>query len=457
MNDKPKLAEEIRQLIQRHFASEVEEEFRPGKTRISLSIPSFGWEEVWEALESLLSTQVTMGSKVLRFEEMFAQYIGVKHAMMVNSGSSANLLALSILTNPLLEERLQPGDEVITPAVTWATTVFPMLNVGLVPALVDVDLNSFNLIPEEAERAITPRTRAIMLVHLLGNPCDMDRIMDIARRHNLLVIEDACEAHGAEYKGQKVGSFGDLSTFSFFFAHHISTIEGGMLLTNNDEYAELAKALRAFGWVRDLKDREALARGYPQMDHRFLFTNIGYNLRPTEIQGAFGIHQVGKLEGYVEIRRDNARYWGEKLAPFGHHLHLHHEAEDTRHVWYGYPVTVRPEAPFTRKELVDYLEAVGLETRPIMAGNIDEQPAMRPFLYRKVGDLSNSRLVHRNAFFFGNHQGIGKEEREAIVSYFQEFVNQRAGAQATKKVHLGPATRTHSSRFGRGNQPGAAS
>ncbi|MDP2937377.1 MAG: DegT/DnrJ/EryC1/StrS family aminotransferase [Dehalococcoidia bacterium] len=416
--------QELRELIRRCFEDREKPPFLPGRTRIPLNIPSFGWEEIWEALDSLLSTQVTMGNKVRQFEAMFAEYIGVRHAIMVNSGSSANLLALSILTNPLLPGHLQPGDEVITPAVTWATTVFPILNVGLVPVLVDVDLRTFNLIPEEVEKAISPKSRAILLVHLLGNPCDMDEIMAIARRHKLLVVEDACEAHGAEYDGRKVGSFGDIATFSFFFSHHITTIEGGMLLTNNDEYAELARALRVFGWIRDLKAKDAIAKQHPEVDPRFLFVNIGYNLRPTEIQGAFGIHQMAKLEGYIETRRENARYWGERLGALNH-LVLHREAEGTRHVWFGYPVMVRPDAPFSRGELVDYLEARGVETRPIMAGNIDEQPALRLFSYRKVGELPNSRLIHRNAFFFGNHHGIGREEREAIAGYIKEFVANR--------------------------------
>jgi len=411
----------LRELIQRYLAQQDKGPFVPGQTRIPLNVPTFGWEEVWEALESLLSTQVTMGTKVRQFEAMFAEYVGAKHAVMVNSGSSANLLALSVLTNPLLAEHLQPGDEVITPAVTWATTVFPILNTGLVPVLVDVDLNTFNLIPEEVEKAIISKSRAILLVHLLGNPCHMDEIMAIARRHNLLVIEDACEAHGAEYDGRKVGSFGDIATFSFFFSHHITTIEGGMLLTNNDEYAELARALRVFGWTRDLQAKDAIAKQHPEVDPRFLFVNIGYNLRPTEIQGAFGIHQMGKLEGYIEVRRENARYWGEKLGTSGHLL-LHREGEGTRHVWFGYPLMVQPDAPFSRKQLADYLEAKGVETRPIMAGNIDEQPAMRLFPYRKVGDLPNSRLIHRNAFFFGNHHGIGQEERAAVVEYIAEFM-----------------------------------
>src|SRR3990167_8707878 len=202
------------------------QEFIPGKTRIPLSSPTYGAPEVIEALDSLMSTWVTMGKKVKTFEAMFAEYIGTWHGVMVNSGSSANLLALSALG-------LQPGEEVITPAVTWATTVFPIAQVGAVPVLVDVERDSYNISPDAIEAALTPRTRAIMPVHLLGNPCNMDAIMDIAERHKLYVIEDCCEAHGAEYHGRKVGSFGDAASFSFFFSYLISTIEGGMLLTNN--------------------------------------------------------------------------------------------------------------------------------------------------------------------------------------------------------------------------------
>jgi CDP-6-deoxy-D-xylo-4-hexulose-3-dehydrase len=281
------------------------------------------------------------------------------------------------------------------------------------------------LVAEEVEKAITPRTRAIMVVHLLGNPCDMAKIGSIARRHELHVIEDSCEAHGAEFRGRKVGSFGDLATFSFYFSHHISTIEGGMVLTNNDDYAELARSLRVFGWIRDLRDKDVIASDHPGIDPRFLFANIGYNLRPTEIQGAFGIHQIAKLERFIATRRDNARYWNEKMASFDHLL-VHQEAEGTRHVWLGYPITVRPEAPFSRRELTSFLEAKGVETRPIMAGNIEEQPALRFFPYQKMGSLPNAHLVHRRAFFIGNHHGIGSQEREAIVNYFDEFMSTRA-------------------------------
>lgn len=410
-------------MVKDYFSQEEKTPFVAGKTRIPLSVPSYGWEEAYEAIESVLSTYVTMGKKVKKFESLFAQYVGTRYAIMVNSGSSANLLALSILVNPLARNRIRTGDEIITPAVTWATTVFPIINCGAVPVLVDVNLDTFNIDPNEIEKAITSRTKAIMPVHLLGNPCDMGRIMEIARKHNLLVIEDACEAHGAEYNGQKVGSFGDLATFSFFFSHHISTIEGGMVVTNDEEYAELAKALRVFGWIRDMKDKDEIARRYEDIDPRFLFTNTGYNLRPTEIQGAFGIHQIGKLDKFIEIRRENARFWTDSLKKYSGYLICHEEREGTKHVWFGYPVTVKPGAPFTRKELVSFLEGKGVETRPIMSGNIDQQPAMKLFDYRKIGELENSRLIMRNSFFIGNHQGIGREEREAIAQYFQEFIS----------------------------------
>ncbi len=422
MDKRTEIRREIRNLIKESFSYERDEKFVSGKTSIPLMVPSYGWEEVYEALDSALDTHVTMGEKVKRFESMFSEYIGVRFAIMVNSGSSANLLALSVLTNPTLKDRIRPGDEIITPAVTWATTVYPIINCGAMPVLVDVDLETFNINAEEIKKAITDKTRAIMPVHLLGNPCNMDKIMEIAREHNLYVIEDACEAHGAEFKGQKAGSFGNLATFSFFFSHHISTVEGGMVLTNNEEFAELARALRVFGWVRDLKDKDKITSKYKDIDPRYLFVNIGFNLRPTEMQGAFGIHQLGKLENFVEIRRENAEFWAESLEEFTDYLLLPSEREGTRHAWFGYPITVKPDAPFTRQELVDFLEGKRVETRPIMVGNIDEQPVMRLFNYRRLGNLPNSRLITRNSFFFGNHHGIGEEERKAIVDYIRQFL-----------------------------------
>ena len=387
--------------------------FQPGKTRIPLSVPTYGAPEVVEVLFSLLSGNVTMGKKVRQFEEMFAEYIGVKHAVMTNSGSSANLLALSALG-------LQPGDEVITPALTWATTVFPIAQVGAVPVLVDVDRTTYNISPHAIETAITAKTRAIMPVHLLGRPCDMN-LMSIAKEHGLYVIEDSCEAHGAEYKGKKVGSCGDMATFSFFFSHHISTIEGGMIVTNHLKFADQCRSLRAFGWIREMSNRERISAAIDHIDPRFLFLSAGYNFRPTEIQGAFGIHQLPRLEGFIQQRQDNAAYWNRELAEFEEFLDLQWEYLDTRHAWFAYPVMVRSGAPFTRKELQDFLEAKGLETRPIEAGNIAVQPAMKTIKHRISGPLTNSQYIHDNAFFFGNHAGITPVIREAIVEYFREF------------------------------------
>jgi len=398
-----------------------------GKMRVPLSVPSYGWDEVAEALDSLLSTHVTMGQKVEQFEKMFAKYVGVKHAIMVNSGSSANLIAFSILTNPVLDRRIMPGDEVIVPAVTWSTSVFPIAQVGAKPVLVDVTLNDYNIDVDALEGALSERTRAIMPVHLLGNPCQMDKIMEIASRNNLYVIEDACEAHGAEYQGGKVGSFGDMGTFSFFFSHHISTIEGGMIITNNDQFAELAKTLRAHGWIRELEDRKGIAKQYPAIDERFLFINLGYNLRPTEIQGAFGIHQINKLEAFIKIRRENAQYWSDRLAKYANVFYLpaREEPSGSRRVWFGYPVTVHPEAPFTRKELMEFLEAKGIATRPITAGNLEEQPALQLIDHRVCGKLPIARMIMRQSFFWGNHPHIGQKERTYVADCVEEFLKEK--------------------------------
>ncbi len=417
----------IRPYIRKHFQL-TRTEFVPGKTRIPLTVPTYGSEEVEEAVDSLLSTWVSMGAKVKKFEEAFAKYNGSKHAVMVNSGSSANLLALATLTNPLLSEHIEKGSEIITPAVTWATTIYPIVNVGCIPVLVDVDPRTFNIIPELLEKAVNPKTKAIVPVHLLGGPCQIDEIDRIAQKHDLYFVEDACESTGAEIQGRKVGTFGDMGTFSFFISHHISTIEGGMIVTDNDELHEYLKAMRAFGWVRDLRDKNRYASENKEIDSRFLFVTDGYNFRPTEIQGAFGVHQIKKLDKFIETRRRNAAYWSSKLSSYSDMLILPEEQLGTKHVYFGYHLTVTPEAPFDREQLVSHLESRLIETRPIMAGNIAEQPVMTHLSHRISGTLDNSRMIMRNSFFFGNHMGIGEEEREYIAESIVDFAN-RASRQ----------------------------
>ena len=418
-----RIPEKLRSLVRKEFNANQKHGFVPGKTKIPLTVPTYDFAEIDEALDSLLSTWVTMGKKVKRFEEMFAEYLGCKYAVMVNSGSSANLLALSVLCNPLLSSNIQPGSEIITPAVTWATTIYPIANVGCTPVLVDVNLETYNIDPEQAKLALSKNTRAIMPVHLLGNPCAIDSIQEIAKDQDLFVIEDACESTGAEFNAQKVGTFGDMGTFSFYISHHISTIEGGMIVTNNEDYFEYLKAMRAFGWVRDLNRKKTVEGGSPDIDPRFLFYTYGYNFRPTEIQGGFGIHQIRKLDRFIKMRRRNADYWNRKLKPFEDLLFLPKETANTRHVYFGYPITVKSDALFDRHDLVSRLESKGIETRPIMAGNMTEQPVMKQLKHRVVGSLENSRIVMRRSFFFGNHNGIGPEEREFIADVIVDFLN----------------------------------
>jgi CDP-6-deoxy-D-xylo-4-hexulose-3-dehydrase len=424
MPTKKEIEQKINELIQDYYKIK-DYEFIPGETKIPLQYPTYGAEEVIETLESLLSTWVTMGKKVKDFEKMFSEYIGVKFATMVHSGSSANLLALSVLSSPTLSNGIKPGDEIITPSTTWITTVYPIANINAVPVIVDVDKDTFNINIEQVQNAITKKTKAIMPVHLLGNPCNIKAIMEIAEKHNLFVIEDACEAHGAIVDGKKVGSFGDLNTFSFFFSHHITTIEGGMVNTDNEDYFELCKSMRVFGWIRDLKNKDDIMNKHKNVDPRFLFSTLGYNLRPTEIQGAFGIHQIKKLENFINLRGENAKYWIKRFNEYSDYIITQEERPGTRHVWFGFPLTVNKNVPFTREELVRHLEEKKIETRPIQVPNIVDQPSVNLFKHRVYGELVNSKFIASNSFWFANHQNVGKEEREFITDTICNFIESK--------------------------------
>ena len=419
------ILDEINSLIKKYFDDQKEEEFIPGKTKIPLAVPQFGSDEVIESVESLISTWVTMGKKVKTFESQFRDYVGQKEALMVNSGSSANLLALSALSSPNFGNRIKPGDEIICPAVTWSTSVYPILNVGAKPVLVDVDLNTLNVSPETIENAITPRTKAIMAVHLMGNPCQTDKIKQIADKREINLIEDCCEAHGAKIGNKSVGSFGICSTFSFFLSHHITTVEGGMVLTNNDTVFDIATAQRAHGWIREMRNADKIAKEFPDVDKRFLFYETGFNLRPTEIQGAFGIHQMKKLDGFVKIRRNIAKEWNESLNEFKDYLILPEERNGTTHSYFAYPITIKENAPFSRKEITEFLESKLIETRPIAGGNLTEQPSAKLYDHKVDGDLGCSKIIMKNSFFIGIHTGIKKQQQEFVKDTFNEFISER--------------------------------
>ena len=413
-------------IIEQHFRNITKEQqkFVPGKSRIPLAIPPYGSKEVIESLESLLSMKTTAGTKVRKFEKKFSNYIGGKYGIMVNSGSSANLLALSILSNPLLKNRIKPGDEIITPAVTWATTVYPICNINAIPRIVDVNLCDYTIDPDSIEKAINKKTKAIMIVHLLGNPCNMKAIVKIAKKHKLWLIEDACEAHGAKFSGKHVGTFGDLATFSFFASHHITTMEGGMITTNNKMLNEIGKSMRTFGWSRDLSSKKQLEKKYPNIDSRFLFVNTGFNFRPTELQGAFGIHQIGKLEKLVKLRITNAEYWNKKLKRFSNLL-LTKKDVGRRKSYLFYPITVKKNKFFKKKDLVNELEKHGIETRSVMAGNITKQPVAKILKLKKSGDLKNSDYIHENSFVIGNHHEIGEKQRKFVTDVITNFIDKK--------------------------------
>jgi len=416
------LTDQLKKLVKENYEKN-KSSFLPTKSKIPLAIPSYNHEEIIEALESLVSGWVTMGKKVSSFEDEFSKYLKAKYGVMVNSGSSANLLALSILSNPLFKKKMKKNSYIITPAVTWATTVFPIQTVGCKPFFVDVDLDTFCINTDSIRDSISSETSCIMPVHLMGYPCDMKEIMKIAKENNLLVIEDSCEAHGATIEDQKVGTFGDIGTFSFFISHHITTIEGGMIVTNNEEIAEIAKSLRAFGWTRELKNKNEINSNYPEIDPRFLFINLGYNIRPTEIQGAFGLHQIKKLDNFIKIRRENAKYWNDTLDKYSKYF-IFPKRNLENHVFFGYAITIKENSPFSRSQLTSFLESKGIETRPIMAGNFVQQPAAKLMEWKKSKNLSNSELIMKNSFFIGNHHGIGNKEREYVAEVFQEFMSE---------------------------------
>ena len=418
----PSLPDSLRQGVEAYVRDNFDFAFNPKKPAVRLHECTFGADEINAALGTLLSTYVTMGAQTRNFEELCSRHFGFDHGVMVNSGSSANLLAVAALVNPVTTNRLNPGDEVIVPALSWSTTVWPLIQCGLIPVIIDVDPDTLNLDLAEVRKAIGPKTRAIMPVHVYGNPCDMDELMQLAQQHKLTVIEDCCEALGATYRGKSVGAFGAVGTFSFYYSHHITTLEGGICHTNNFELAETMRILRAHGWVRETQGRAKYEAQHPEIDPRFLFVNVGYNLRPTELQASFGPIQLPKLEKFIAVREGNAAYWRGKMAPFAKYFRFQKATPHGRHSWFGFPMVVQPDAPFSPNELRAFLKEHQIENRPLIAGNIAQQPALKLFPHRVVGDLKESNLIMSNGFTFGNHQGVNEAARDYILEIMTKFL-----------------------------------
>jgi len=416
--------------------------FVPGQTKIHYAGRVYDQREMVAMVDAVLEFWLTMGRYAEEFEKKLARFLGVSEVVFVNSGSSANLLAVATLCSRELEGHLEQGDEVITPAVTFPTTVAPLIQNGLIPVFVDCELGTYNLDVSALEEAISERTRAIFVPHTLGNPCEMDEIMRLAEKWGLFVIEDACDALGSRFDGKYVGTFGHLGTLSFYPAHHITTGEGGAVITNDKKLAKIARSIRDWGracWCKynTTDPNGACGRrfeweipGLPgTYDHRYLYTNIGYNLRPTDIQAALGVVQLEKLPDFIEKRKHNFHRLLEGLKQYEEHLILPRWSERADVSWFAFPITVRPEAslgsaqdrPFSRQQLVRWLEDARIETRLLFAGNILKQPAYRDMRCRLVGKLENSDLVMRNSFFIGVYPGLDDTRIDYMLDKFEEF------------------------------------
>ena len=399
-------------------------EFDPNNPIVRLHEPTFSTEEINVFVDQMLSTHVTMGKEVRKFEEQYASVLGHKYSVMNNSGSSANLLAISALANSLTEEPLKPGDEVIVPSLAWSTTVWPLIQHGLVPILVDADPQTFNLDLNKLEDAITDKTKAIMLVHVYGNPCDMDGIISLAKKYNLQVIEDSCESMGAYYKDKAVGSFGRIGTFSFYFSHHITTLEGGLCVTDDFELTETMRIMRAHGWSREADGHDEYIKKYPDIDPRFIFVNLGYNLRPTECQGRMGQIQLPKLASFVKQRRKNRDYYKQKLEQYSDIFAFQEEQPDGYSSWFGFNIVLKENCPFTTSEITTYLKNNNVENRPIIAGNLGKHPVMQNYHHIMSGNQDISNNIMKNGFALGCHQHINEAAINYVVHHIETFINQ---------------------------------
>lgn len=353
-----------------------------------------------EAIKTVIDNgRYTMGPCVKAFEQQFADKFGTRHAVMVNSGSSANLLTIASL---VLDDRydLNPGDEVIVPAVSWSTTFFPLAQYGLKAVFVDIDLETLNIDPDKVAQAITPRTKAIFAVNLLGNSCDYARLLDIAEKNKIILIEDNCESLGATWNDRFLGTIGKMGTFSFFFSHHMQTMEGGMIVTNDDQTAQYLRSLRAHGWIRDLPDDNHIHNksGDPFEDS-FKFVLPGYCLRPLEMSGAVGSVQLSKMPGMIAKRRENAAAFRDQFKDIPDVLI---QREISKSSWFGFSIVLRGKLEGRRPAILRMLAEAGVETRPIVAGNFTKNPVIRYIPHEVRGSLENADYIDQNGFFIGN-------------------------------------------------------
>lgn len=407
--------------------------FAPGQTVIPPSGKLIGAEELQMMVEASLDGWLTTGRFNDEFESRLAQFLGVKHLITVNSGSSANLVAFNTLTSPKLGDRaIKPGDEVIGVAAGFPTTVNPILQFGAVPVFVDVELGTYNIDVTKLEAAISPKTKAIMLAHTLGNPYNLDAITAICKKYNLWLVEDCCDALGSTYNGQLVGTFGDIGTLSFYPAHHITMGEGGAVFTNNEELKKIAESFR--DWGRDCycppgKDNTCgkrfcwklgtLPEGY---DHKYTYGHLGYNLKITDMQAACGLAQLYKAPSFIQKRKDNFKFLKERLASCEEFLILPKATKNSDPSWFGFPITLKDNAPVGRVELLQYLDENKVGTRLLFAGNLTRQPYMVGRNYRNSGELTNTDVIMNNTFWIGVQPALTEEMLDYLVTKIENYL-----------------------------------
>ena len=408
-------------------------DFEPGKTPVPVSGKVIDGEDIRSVVDSVLDAWFTTGRFAQEFERKLARFVGVRCASLVNSGSSANLIAVSALTSPKLgDRRLKPGDEVITVAAGFPTTVNPIIQNRLVPVFVDVRLPTYEIDVTQLEAARSDRTKAIIVAHTLGNVFDLDAMTEFARKNNLWLIEDCCDALGSTWRGRRVGTFGDIATFSFYPAHHITTGEGGAVMTDRPDLQVLIESFRDWGrdcWCHPGKDNTCGKRFDWQLgtlpcgyDHKYTYSHVGYNLKATDMQAALGLSQIAKLPGFIERRKENFKYLYDALKPSERFLLLPEATLGSDPSWFGFPIGVREGAPFGREELVRALDAKKIGTRLLFGGNLLRQPAYEGCAYRAVGGLENTDYVMNNVFWIGVYPGLTQPMLEFVVQVFRDFL-----------------------------------
>ena len=447
MTDSPAGADTIRAQIRAlvadyHAAAFAAKPFVRGETPVPVSGRVFGASELQHLVDSGLDFWLTTGRFAARFEKAFAHVMGARHAMLVNSGSSANLLAVSALTSPMLDGReLHEGDEVITVAAGFPTTVNPIFQNGLVPVFVDVELPSYGIDISQLEAARSARTRAIIVAHALGNPYDVEAVAAFAKQHDLFLVEDCCDAVGATFDGRPVGTFGDLATVSFYPAHHITMGEGGCVLAHKPLWKRIVESFRDWGrdcWCDPGKENTCGKRFQWQLgdlpygyDHKYTYTHVGYNLKLTDMQASVGVAQLDRLAGFLAARRRNVAYLQERLADLTDVLEfpsVHPKADPS---WFGFLMRVRDDAPFDRNALVGFLEGRKIATRLLFGGNLVRQPAYRGLPFRVVGDLARTEQVMRGTLWVGCYPGLTNDMLDWIADSVREFC--RGAHSATRR------------------------